>query len=46
MVRDREWVTVTLHLSVEEHRKLKRKKAEKGMTWEEYVLSIAGIDDE
>jgi hypothetical protein len=46
MAREREWVTVTLHLSTEEHRKLKKMKDAEGLTWEEFVIKFAGIEDE
>ena len=46
MARETGWVTMTLHFSTEEHRKLKKKKDAEGLTWEEYFLRIAGIEDE
>lgn len=37
---------VRLEFSEEEHRKLLKKKHATGLTWEEWILRIAGIDNE
>jgi hypothetical protein len=40
-------VNVRLMFSPEEHRKLKKKKEDSGArSWEEWILRIAGIEDE
>ncbi len=38
-------VNVRLMFSAEEHRKLKKKKDAEGLTWEEYFLRLAGIEE-
>jgi len=40
-------VNVRLMFSIEEHRKLKKRKEESGAkSWEDWILRIAGIEDE
>ena len=44
MAKREQMVNVRLMFSAEEHRKLKKKKGD--LTWEEFILRVAGIADE
>jgi len=44
MAKREQMVNMRLMFSEEEHRKLKKMKGE--LTWEEFFLKIAGIEDE
>jgi hypothetical protein len=43
MAKRETMVNMRLMFSEDEHRKLKKMKEEAGLTWEEFLLKIAGI---
>ncbi len=45
MPREADTVNVHLRFTRAEHKKLVKKKDAMGLTWEEYVLKVAGIEE-